>query len=81
MSMKILFGINLKDTKTLEARLREHSGDPDFCDVFEAVWTYLSDDFIIEFAEDFKKLDLWSSPACYKMSKKIFYEMFGKNYD
>lgn len=78
MSMKSLFGINLKDTKMLESRLREHSRDSNFREMFEAVWTYVSDDFIIEFAEDFKKLDLWSSPACYKMSKKVFYEVFGR---
>ena len=77
--MKSLIGIDLKDTKMLESRLREHSRDSDFRDVFEAIWTYVSDDFLREFGEDFKKLDLWSSPACYKMSKKIFYEMFGDN--
>lgn len=77
MSMKILFGINLKDRKVLESQLREHSCDADFCDVFEAVWTYVSDDFIREFTKDFKKLNIWSSPACYTMSNKIFYEMFG----
>ena len=77
--MNRLIGVNLKNTKMLESRLRECSRDSDFCDIFEAVWTYVSDDFIREFGEDFKELDLWSSPACYKMSKKIFYEMFGDN--
>ena len=75
---KILYDIDLKDTKMLETRLREHSSDSNFRDAFEAVWTYVSDNFLREFAEDFKKLDLWSSPACYKMSKKIFYELFGE---
>ena len=73
-----LQGINIKDTKKLEARLREYKCASNFRDVFESLWTYLSDDFIIEFAEDFKKLDLWSSPTCYKMSKKVFYEVFGR---
>ncbi len=75
---KILYDINLKDRKMLESRLREHSCDADFRDALEAVWTYVSDDFLIEFAEDFKKLDIWSSPACYKMSKKVLYEVFGR---
>lgn len=73
-----LQGINLKNTKKLEARLREYKSASNFRDVFESVWTYVSDDFIREFAKDFKKLDIWSSPACYKMSGKIFYELFGE---
>ena len=73
-----LTNINLKETKKLEARLREYKCASNFREIFESVWTYVSDDFIREFATDFKKLDLWSSPTCYKMSKKIFYEMFGK---
>ena len=73
-----LAGINIKDTKKLEARLREYRYASNFRDVFESLWTYLSDDFIREYADEFKKLDLWSSPACYKMSGKIFYELFGK---
>ena len=48
-----------------------------FSDAFEAIWTFVSDDFIREFAEEFKHLDIWSSPACYKMSGKIFYELCG----
>ena len=73
-----LTNINLKDTKKLEARLREYQDASNFCEIFESVWTFLSDDFIREFAKDFKKLDIWSSPACYTMSSKIFYEMFGE---
>lgn len=73
-----LTNINLKETKKLETRLREYKNASNFREIFESVWTYVSDDFIREFATDFKKLDLWSSPACYEMSKKIFYEMFGK---
>ena len=76
-----LTNINLKDTKKLEARLREYENASNFREIFESVWTFLSDDFIREYADEFKHLDIWSSPACYKMSKKIFYEVFGKNYD
>lgn len=73
-----LQNINVKDRKKLEAHLREYKNASNFREIFESVWTYVSDDFIREFAKDFKKLDLWSSPACYEMSEKIFYEMFGK---
>ena len=54
--MKLVFdGIVIRDTKKLEEHLRLYKDADNFSDAFEAIWTFVSDDFIREFAE---KLDL-----------------------